>query len=159
MQTKFAKAALWISVVLYVMCLTQDGYYIDGPDPTAWSPAYGLLISGWLGLFVGVFAWLANPLLFASWFLLAISKHRAAFLVSLGAFLFAMSFLLHSEVISSTKPTYSKIIGYGIGYWLWIASVLILVVGAGVLTFRSNTDARTEPCADELERYAVTNEV
>lgn len=60
MQTRMAKAALWISAVLYVMCLTQDGYYIDGPDPEAWAPAYGLLISGWLGLFAGVFAWLAN---------------------------------------------------------------------------------------------------
>jgi hypothetical protein len=74
MQTKFSKTALWISVVLYVLCLTQEGYYIDGPDPKAWSPAYGLLIFGWIGLFAGVFAWLANPLLFASWILLAISK-------------------------------------------------------------------------------------
>ena len=151
MQSKFAKTGLWISLALYVICLTQDGYYIDGADPEAWSPAYGLLFIGWIGIFAGMFAWLANPLLFASWFLLATSRHRAAFFVSLGALLFAMSFLLHSEVISSAAPTYSRIIGYGMGYWLWIASALILVVGAGVLTFRPKSDARTEPRAEEPE--------
>jgi hypothetical protein len=136
-QTKAAKAVLGLSIVSFVTCLTQDGYYIDDSNPKAWSPAWGLLVFGWMGLLSGTFAWLANPLLFGSWVLLAMSKYRVAFYLSLGALLFAVSFLLHSEVISSTKPSYSKIVGYGIGYWLWIASALILAVGAGVLSFRS----------------------
>jgi len=145
MPDKIWKVVLGSSVALFVACLTQDGYYIDDPDPRKWSPGWGLLLFGWMGLLSGTVAWLANPLLFASWVFLAMSKFRAAFYLALGAFLIAMSFLLNSEVISSTKPDYSKIVGYGIGYWLWIASALILAVGAGVLTIRSRSDARIEP--------------
>jgi len=152
MPAKASKVVLALSVVLYVVCLTQDGYYIDDPDPRKWSPAWGLLLFGWVGLLSGMLAWLANPLLFVSWVLLAASRFRAAFYVALGALLFAMSFLLYSEVISSTKTDYSRIVGYGIGYWLWIASALILAVGTGVLTIRSKPDARPEPRADELKR-------
>ena len=146
------KVVLGLSVALFVACLTQDGYYIDDADPRKWSPGWGLLLFGWMGLLSGTLAWLANPLLFVSWVFLAMSKFRLAFYVALGAFLFAMSFLLNSEVISSTRPDYSKIVGYGIGYWLWIASALIVTVGAGVLTIRPESDARPEPRADELKR-------
>jgi hypothetical protein len=104
-----------------------------------------------MGLLGFYFTWLANPLLLVSWVLLAISKYRAAFNVSLGALLLAMSFLLHSEMVTGGSDS-TRIVGYGMGYWLWIASALVLVVGAGVLAFRSNTDARQEPRADELER-------
>lgn len=151
MQTRIAKTTLSISGALYLVCLTQDGYYIDGPDPEAWAPAYGLLIAGWLGMFAGVFAWLANPLLFASWYLLTRSRHGAAFFVSSGALLFATSFLLQPEVISSTKPTYSQITGYGVGYWLWITSVLVVMVGTGALSLGLTPGAPAVTRADERE--------
>ena len=55
------------SVALFAVCLVNDGYYIDGPDPRAWAPAWGLLLFGWVGVFTGTVAWFANPVLFLAW--------------------------------------------------------------------------------------------
>lgn len=35
--------------------------------------------------------------------------------------LIMLSFLFHKSIVISEAPTYSKIFGYGLGYWLWIA--------------------------------------
>jgi len=40
------------------------------------------------------------------------------------------SFLFAKTVVSSESPTYSKVIGYGLGYWLWLGSALVLLIGA-----------------------------
>src|SRR3954463_1280614 len=58
MQQRWALVGL--SVALFLLCLTQDGYYVEGPDPRAWASPAVLLSMGWLGVFEGVFAWLAN---------------------------------------------------------------------------------------------------
>ena len=43
--------ALVASFVLFALCLPNDGYYIEGPDPRAWSAAWGLLLLvGWESL-------------------------------------------------------------------------------------------------------------
>jgi hypothetical protein len=116
------------SVALFLLALTQDGYYIEGSNPRAWAPAWGLLLIGWLGLFYGVFAWVANPLMAAGWLLCGLKKYRAGGALAAMAMLFMLSFLLHSTVISSEAPTYSRISGYGPGYWLWIASAATLLL-------------------------------
>lgn len=56
-------ALLWLSVGLFVLCLANDGYYIEGSNPRAWAAAWGLLLVGWIGMFSGTLAWLANPAL------------------------------------------------------------------------------------------------
>ena len=56
-----------VSILLFVISLTQNGYHIDDSDDRGWHPAVGLLLVGCLGAFTGVFAWLANPLLVATW--------------------------------------------------------------------------------------------
>lgn len=138
MKFRIPETVLCVSVALFAACLTQDGYYIEGPNPRAWSPAWGLFLFGWIGVFFGVFAWLANPLLLASWYLLHKHRYRSSLYIASIALLLAGTFLLHSHVVSSEAPTYSKITGYGVGYWLWISSALVLFGGTCVLTFRPN---------------------
>lgn len=129
---------LLISFALYCICLANDGYYIDGPDPRAWAPAWGLLIFGWMGVTAGTFTWLANPALFFAWISMLRSKYRAALLAAIIALSLMISFLLQSTVVSSEAPTYSRIIGYGTGFWLWVGSAVIQIVGCIVmLAFRS----------------------
>ena len=82
-----------------------------------------------MGIFYGVLAWLANPLLLLSWILCLTDELRAAFIASAAALLLAMSFLLHSTIVASEAPTYEAVTGYGLGYWLWLASMLIMAVG------------------------------
>ena len=117
------------SVLLFLASLTQDGYYLAGDNPESWSASWLLLLIGWMGLYVGVFAWLANPLLVLSWMLCLRGKHGAALIVSTAAVLFALSFLLHSTIVADEAPTYKAVTGYGVGYWLWLASMLIMAAG------------------------------
>ncbi len=64
----FAVFFVAVSVLLFLASLTQDGFHLEGGDFTAWS-SMSLLLTGWLGLLVGVPAWLANPALAATWIL------------------------------------------------------------------------------------------
>jgi hypothetical protein len=129
------------SVALFAVCLANDGYYIDGPDPRAWAPAWGLLFFGWMGLFTGTVAWLANPVMFFAWFIFHLRHYRTAALFAAMAAVLILSFLLTKTVVSGESPTYSKVIGYGLGYWFWLASAAALLVGSLLESVRSKRKA------------------
>ena len=135
------------SVLLFLASLTQDAYYLAGDDPESSSASWLLLLVGWMGLFYGVFAWVANPLLVLSWILCLMGELRAASIVSAAAVLFALSFLLHSTIVASEAPTYKAVTGYGVGYWLWLASMLIMAAGTLdlYLASRSGPERSQEP--------------
>jgi len=42
-----------------------------------------------------------------------------------------VAFLFRHTIVASEAPTYAKIIGYGVGYWLWLTSAwLVIMSGA-----------------------------
>lgn len=96
------------------------------------APALGLLILGWTGIMYGIFTWLANPALFAAWILGFRKKSKSCFLASAIALAFVTTFLLRETIVSSEAPTYSPIISYGTGFWLWVASGSVQTVGAAI---------------------------
>jgi hypothetical protein len=114
-------------VLLFGLCLFGDGYYIEGPNPRAWSPAWGLLAFGWLGVGAGGTAWLANPCLLLGWVALARRWKPVSIILAASALLLVISFLGVDRVIASEVPTYAHVVGYGIGYWLWLASAVALL--------------------------------
>ena len=115
---------LGASVVLYGASLFQDAVYTAKGGGAHAFPASLLLLAGWLGLFSGMAAWLANPLLAATWGLMLSRRTRfAALPCAFASFAFALSFLRHDEIMTSEAPTYSRITGYGPGYWLWVGSI------------------------------------
>jgi hypothetical protein len=119
------------SAAVYLLCLTQDGFYVYGHDP---EPAFGLLLWGWMGILgPGHFSWLANIFLFMSWRYCFRRQYRFAGLFGGLAVAFALSFLTNTRVPVSEAPTFAEVESYGIGYWLWIVSMLVLTLGAGVL--------------------------
>jgi hypothetical protein len=120
-----------LSIVLFAVCLANDGYYIAGPNPRAWAPAWGLLLVGWMGVFLsGPVAWFANPALVVAWCMFYFGRYGRATLFALIAAALMLSFLLSKTVVSSESTSESKVIGYGTGYWLWIASALVLLIGS-----------------------------
>jgi hypothetical protein len=127
----------WLSTVLFAVCLTQDGYYIAGNNPRAWSPALGLLLLGWIGLGQLVFAWIANPLMILAWLFSWKSRPGRALLCSTLALLFMASFLFEKRILSDENGRSSAIAGYGLGYWLWMASAAVMALGAGMTWFQS----------------------
>jgi hypothetical protein len=125
-------AILAASLALFLLCLTQDGFFVDGDNPRAWSQAGYLLLFGWLGLLAGIVAWLANPLWIAAWIAFALRWHRVALALGIAALLCALSFLTLDTVMVSEAPTYAKVTGVGLGYGLWITSMAVLAAGSAL---------------------------
>jgi hypothetical protein len=126
--------------------LTQIAFEVDGSDRSVERlPAYGweLLISGWLGVFdanpLMLFIWLANPIIVVTWILYLRGRWSAAWTFSLFALGVTLSFLLVGSVLGPGPEGVNvadfemrEIISYGMGYWPWVASAAVLVVGVRI---------------------------
>jgi hypothetical protein len=130
---KFGRLTIVLaSIALFVVCLTQDGFYIEGPNPRAWASGFYLFLLGWLGLLSGTIAWFANPLLISAWVLFWLRRYWIALALGVAALFCALSFLNVDTVVVSEAPTFAKVTGYGLGYWLWIASMMVITLGSGL---------------------------
>jgi hypothetical protein len=139
MNRLYSRLLLAGSVILFVASLTQFAFYVDTPD--AWGDrAFFLLLIGWLGIFSGELSWFANPLLAASWVAAFVGEKSVAIVSAIAALILATTFLLRDTLIASEAPTYAKITGYGLGYWLWLLSI-----GLSMLSACATTQRRKEP--------------
>lgn len=130
-----------LSILLFLVSLSQKAYHIDTDDhPTHWD-GLALLLVGWAGLFQGVFAWLANPALFVAWILLLSRRRRTlAVYFSIAAVALALSFLLHRKILRNEAGDYGTIVGYCLGYWLWTASMFVALVASCLGTLPQRID-------------------
>jgi hypothetical protein len=120
---------IFVSIGFYVASLFQDCVYVYGSDPRAWVPGWCLLLWGWIGLiFAGYVAWMANPLLCVSWFLIGRKYYKISLYFSLLAFVLMLSFLFYGNLVTRDDLSVSKISGYGYGYFFWLLSSFVLVV-------------------------------
>jgi hypothetical protein len=91
--------------------------------------SYEVLEAGALGIFKGYIEWFANPLLLWSWLASYFNRPRASGLTALIAFGFALIFLCRHELVWSTEShVTAQILGTGPGYWLWLTSILMMVI-------------------------------
>ncbi len=110
---------IWISIALYALCLAFPAYYIgEAHEP---QNSFSLLLMGWLGPLDGHFSWLAN--LFYLLALIMYKKPNVSVGFGLLALILALSFLSHKRIIVSEAPTYKNIVGYGYGYFFWVAAI------------------------------------
>jgi hypothetical protein len=124
---------LRISVFVFFIALTQDAYYVDGPEPKAWSCSLGLFCFGWLGVLFGYYAWLANPLLLASWYLQSKGSYCWGALYSVVSVIVMLSFLLYKSIVT---PILLKITWHGPGYWFWVVSGILSLVNCLIAIIR-----------------------
>jgi len=145
-----ARSTIAISVVLFLISLTQDGFYIDrAENPRAWASCIGLLLIGWIAVLGGVSAWLANPALAITWVLMLFQRLRLLALV-IGAIslLFALSFLNVRQIMADESGNESKITGYGAGYWIWVTSIGVTAVGCFAAWVADLVQARCQDAAN-----------
>tara|TARA_R110001606_G_scaffold379260_1_gene539218 strand:+ start:1426 stop:1869 length:444 start_codon:yes stop_codon:yes gene_type:complete len=129
MKTKKQKIFLFISIGVFIISLTQKSYC----SSYGFCDNFGFLsvLIGWLGVFmlhIPAFTWLANPLLLGSWFFFK-KKPKTSLILSIIAFILMLSFLLVDEIISNEAGTKSKVVFYGLGYWLWVLSSFMMILG------------------------------
>lgn len=128
---RLPKIITLLSVVVFAASLTQNCYNIEAHNPKASSPGLYLLLIGPIGVFYGIFEWLANPVLLAAWVFSFAGKNKIALLLGIVASALMVAFLFRHTIVASEAPTYAKIIGYGVGYWLWLTSAwLVIMSGA-----------------------------
>ena len=116
-----------ISIVLYIFSLSTECYCTTNNC----AASFLVLLLGWAGIFMGSFAclaWFANPLLYMAW-LTARKNPFASLGFSFAATLLAFSFLLFDKIVDNEAGGFSKIIGYKSGYWIWTASIVVILVG------------------------------
>ena len=111
-----------ISIILYLISLTQNAFLLNNEDENY---GYLALIFGFYVVFDTGFSWLANFLIVFSW----LFKHKGTSLYySLSALILGVSFLFIDEIVMGTNNKYGKITDYDIGYYLWILSFLMMTI-------------------------------
>ena len=127
-QLNFPHCCYWLSLICYIACLCLPTYSLDRVGHE--SPLGGeLLLIGGLGLFVGYFSWLANPAYLLALVLGFVKHPRIAALVSVIGLALALSFLLQKKILINEAGHEALIVGYGWGYWLWLAALAVLTIG------------------------------
>lgn len=99
-----------------------------------------VFLLGWFAMIKGGagISWLANPLLFAAWIKLK-KNLKASMFLSMFAALISLSFLLFDSIIDNENGQEKEIISYRAGYWLWVTSGVVMLVGTYTLMLRHNT--------------------
>lgn len=113
------------SVTLFGFSLFQIGFYTNRPgDPASLGTGLTLLLVGMVAVVDLNFAWLANPALLLAWFGIWTRPTRtAALYLAITGFGFALSFLLYDDIPANEGGDGRlRIVRYGPGYWLWLAS-------------------------------------
>jgi hypothetical protein len=99
---------------------------------TAVSDGYEILLTGFLGVLVGVFAWFANPLMLLAVLLSTFKKRLASIILSVAAIAlglqsYALKAIPFNE--SSMDPGNLNFVDhFGLGFYLWMASLLTCAV-------------------------------
>lgn len=139
-----ARLLVGVSILLFLASLTQNPFRTASPNEPKghYFGGLALLLIGWVGVLGGIVAWLANPALLMAW-IFTFSRYRRveAVVCSVAALGLALSFLSVKEMPGETEN--AKIISYGLGYRLWIGSIVMACVGSMVAAFRK-AEARTD---------------
>lgn len=129
---KHKSLALTLSAAIFLVSLTQQTFYVNRVEqPDAWANGFANLA---FGLLSGNPSWFANPLLFVAWI---VTKKKSIYpiLFSAAAFAFAISFYFNGRVMGSESGLMEYATNYLIGYWLWLASILLFLIYHLILLF------------------------
>jgi hypothetical protein len=112
-----------LSGVCFLASLFLPCIYVED-DPT---PFMGLALFLWgpFGILDGVVAWYANPFLALMALLLVARRYSLVALFGIPCLTLALSTLAVHEILINERPTYATITGYGLGFYLWLASLAI----------------------------------
>lgn len=130
---KFLQWIILISLILFIVSLTQPAFFIDQKDdPNAYSNSLLLFLTGWMsflgGAFIPFVIWLANPLYFTSIYLTTKNKSGGLYLSCSATFL-AIIFSQLNVIMTSESGSTSEITSKGLGFKLWLTSFVFLALG------------------------------
>jgi hypothetical protein len=116
-----ADALSWIAVGP-----SRNAHWLCAPPVEEWEPGWVMFLYGPLGLLDGQVGWFANPLMLAA-VLLGKHKRAATILASLAIFLATSVTSITFNTVPA-KVSHLVVIRFGLGYYLWLASSISLLV-------------------------------
>ncbi|MEI7595073.1 MAG: hypothetical protein WCK02_04935 [Bacteroidota bacterium] len=146
---------------LSIVCWIASLFFVA--FTSKYEDVYGffLVILGWLSVFSfgAGFTWLANPILWYAWF--NYKKTKKSFNASLISTIVSLLFLLFQKISLGGKTNTPNtdqlfyvntddiyITGYGFGYFLWVLSSLIMLIGNYIRMQNPNSEPEIEECDD-----------
>ncbi|MBN2721572.1 MAG: hypothetical protein JXQ77_01990, partial [Campylobacterales bacterium] len=118
------KLHVYISYILFVVSLSTIAFYADNFSHEYWS--IFVFFFGWLGIFIGAFQWYANIFYFIA--LKEKDNIKSSIIFASTGLLIALSFCILKPPITFGGPN-QPIVGFGIGYGLWLVSMSVFLVG------------------------------
>ena len=129
-EIKFTTIGL--SLLIFAISLTQNALVVNYNNEIKTSSSLEYLFIGSIAFMGGglleEIVWLANPLCLVALIFL-IKNDEKAVLLSLIASCLAISFSFWNEILGAESGTMAKIVSFELGYYLWLASILILTIG------------------------------
>ena len=112
---------------LYLTCLALPSISVANSGAPELGGSY--LVTGWMGPAAGQFEWFANPCIYGAAYYLARGHDRASVSLSALAILLITILLGTREIIAGDGNMRREILAFHSGYWLWLASAGILMLG------------------------------
>jgi hypothetical protein len=146
-----SKLTLWTSIGFYLLSLFFTGFSYGYDNNDA---GFVIVLFGWYDIFGSLagFTWLANPLIWLGW--ISVRYAKKSLMYGLTAFLLMAIFAFTKSITnpgpcgSWLEPSYCpqlKIEKLNLGYYLWIASAISLVIFNIYSLNRSNSTNKITP--------------
>ena len=140
MNRKIIFVTRLLSLFIFILSLTQNALCFSHKClDSLWA-----FSTGWILLVVGGanLSWLTNGLLISSLITIGKSKKTTLILVLSGIF-FGMLPLLTRKIAIDEAGTLRPIITFELGYWLWLLSIIIILLGVILLFWNEKTKPNT----------------
>ncbi len=105
--------------------------YCRGWDAPVDASDYGyhILLLGFLGIFIGMFAWYANPLMFLALMLSKFKKRLAAMIFSISSIVLGLQSYALKAIPFNESTMDSRNLNFvdhlGCGFYLWMSSLIV----------------------------------
>jgi hypothetical protein len=120
-----------LSLACFIISLNQAVFF-HSPDTREYTKGWEIFVIGWFGILKGnliSIGWLANPMLIFSWF--NFKKYKISLKYSSLSLLFCLFFIIYD--LFENEIQFSN---YNEGFYFWISSILIMVLGNLYLIIR-----------------------
>lgn len=133
MTRKKIKTIIIVSFLLLLTAsLTQDAITINYAGEIKPQSSAGYFFFGFIILLGGALfewiIWLANPICLLT-IISLVKNQRVATLIGAISLTLAASFRLWTEVLGAESGATAKIVSFDPGYYLWVASIVVLNIG------------------------------
>ncbi|AWA30994.1 hypothetical protein HYN48_13390 [Flavobacterium magnum] len=128
---KIKLLTIFFSLSIFIISLTQSAFKAEFNNSNHMESLHCFLMGSIAFLGGGLLEeiiWMANPIALLSIFLL-LKGNKNALTFAFIAFVIALSFSLWKKVLKSESGSQMQIISLEEGYYLWILSIAILLIG------------------------------